>query len=122
MINLAILKLFVDDRNSFTIKKRENLDLNLNFDASHNLDENSDDEPQFILQHNEKVNINSLIMNTGNNPEKNTDKEQILMTKYSNEHANLSRHVSSEASKKSRTSSSSNSRIWTKRNIEYQSK
>ena len=48
LINLAILTLFVDDRNSFTIEERENLNLNLDFDASRNSDENSDDEPQFI--------------------------------------------------------------------------
>ena len=37
--SLAILKPFVKDRNSFTIKERENLDLN----ASLHLDENSDE-------------------------------------------------------------------------------
>ena len=57
----------------FTIEEGENLDLD--FDASCNLDENSADAPQLILQHNEKVNINSLIMNTGNIPETTSDKK-----------------------------------------------
>ena len=68
LINLPILKLFIDDRNSFIIKERKNL--NLNLDTSLNLDESSDDELQFILQHNAKIHTNSLIMKTGNIPEK----------------------------------------------------
>ena len=44
LINLAILKLFVDDRNSFTIEERKNLDLNRVI--SLNLDENRNDESQ----------------------------------------------------------------------------
>ena len=75
LINLAIWKLFVDERNSFAIEERKNLDLKL--DTSHNLDENSDDEFQFILQHNEKVDTNSLTMYF---PEKTADNEQISTT------------------------------------------
>ena len=57
-MNLAIVKLFVDDRNSFTIEERKNLDLNR--DVSLNLDENSNDVSQFRSQHNEKVDTDSL--------------------------------------------------------------
>ena len=55
MINLAILKLFIDDRNSFTIEERKNLGLYQN--ANLNLNEH-----QTISQHNENVETDSLDM------------------------------------------------------------
>ena len=42
--------------------------------------ENRNDESQFISQHNEKVDTDSLTMITGNIPEKSTDNEQISMS------------------------------------------
>ena len=55
MINLAILKLFIDDRNSFTIEERKNLGLHQN--ANLNLNEH-----QIISHHNDKVETDSLNM------------------------------------------------------------
>ena len=59
MINQAILKLFIDDRNSFTIEERKSLGLHQSADFNLNA-------YQIVSQHNEKVETNSLdmIMNT----------------------------------------------------------
>ena len=59
MIILAILKLFINDRNSFTIEERKNIGLYQN--ANLNLNEH-----QIISQHNEKVETDSLDMITDN--------------------------------------------------------
>ena len=53
-INLAILKLFIDDRNSFTIEERKNLGLYQNANVNVN-------KHQIISQPNDKVKTNSLI-------------------------------------------------------------
>ena len=53
MINQAILKLFIDDRNSFTIEERKNLGLYQSADFNLN-------EYQIISQHNVKVESDSL--------------------------------------------------------------
>ena len=55
-INLAILKLFIDSRNSVTIKQRKNLGIILN--ASLNLN----DKFQSISQHNEKMETDSMTL------------------------------------------------------------
>ena len=54
-INLAILKLFIDDRNSFTIEERKNLGLFQNAKATVN-------EHQIVSRHNNKVKTDSLDM------------------------------------------------------------
>ena len=76
MINLAILKLFIDDRNSFTIEERKNLGLYQN--ANFNLNEH-----QIISQHNEKVETDSLDMITDNIRE-NDQATITLLTSTSN--------------------------------------
>ena len=53
MISQAILKLFIDDRNSFTIEERKNLGLYQSADFNLN-------EYQIISQHNVKVETDSL--------------------------------------------------------------
>ena len=71
VINLASMKSFVDDRNSFIIEERRNLDLNLN--ANFDLDTNNEDKLQYISQNIEKVVTDSLCMTTGCIPEKSPD-------------------------------------------------
>ena len=53
VINLAILKSLVDDRNSFIIEEMRNLNLKLN--VSSDLDSNNEDKPQYVSQNIEKV-------------------------------------------------------------------
>ena len=66
MINLAVLKLFVDDRNSFSIEKREKLSLYQT--TSHALIEEKIEEGRVVLQNNEKVKTNLLYMTSSDTP------------------------------------------------------
>ena len=52
-INLAILKLFIDDRNSFTIEERKNLGL-------HQTAKANEKEHLIISRHNDKVKTDAL--------------------------------------------------------------
>ena len=72
------MKSFVDDRNSFIIEERRNLDLNLN--ANFDLDTNNEDKLQYISQNIEKVVTDSLCMTTGLNPEKSPDHKTSSIT------------------------------------------
>ena len=78
MINLAILKLFIADRNSFTVEERKKLGLNQNANLS--LNEIDYEDYQVISLHNEKVKTNSLNMITGNTPGNLTENEQATMS------------------------------------------
>ena len=60
-INLAVFKLFIGDRNSFTIEKRTKLSLYQT--SNHNLNAGS----QVMTQNNEEVKTDLLLMTT--NPE-----------------------------------------------------
>ena len=52
VINLAIMKSFVDGRNSFIIEERKNLDLNMN--ASLDLDNDNEGKLQVISHYNKR--------------------------------------------------------------------
>ena len=54
-INLAIFKLFIDDRNSFTIEKRKNLGL-------YQIAKANENEHQIISRYNDKVKTDALDM------------------------------------------------------------
>ena len=56
MINQAILKLFIDDRNSFTIEERKNLGL-------HQITKAKEMKQQIVSQHNDEVKTDALDTN-----------------------------------------------------------
>ena len=84
VINLAIMKSFVDDRNSFIIEERRNLDVNLN--VNFYLDTNNEDKPQYISQNIEKVLTDSLCTTIGCIPEKSPDHRTSVITTPNSAH------------------------------------
>ena len=91
LINLAILKLFID-RNSFTIKERRNLNFTVN--AGFDLVDDNEEKLQIISQHNEQGETDSLSMTTGIIPEKSPDNETILIPTPINTHVTSPTNVS----------------------------
>ena len=96
-INLAILKFFIDDRNSFTIEERKNLGL-------YQIAKADEIEHQLVSQHNDEVKTDALdtnLISTQTN-------DQILVNiyyKYS-KHANcISTGTATTTSSYSNTSS-----------------
>ena len=67
LINLAILKLFVNNRNSFTVEEKKKLGLNKNANP-------------ILNEHNAKVETDSLNMITDNTPGNFTENEQAAMS------------------------------------------
>ena len=63
MINLAVLKFFIDDRNSFSIEEWKSLGLQQNSSHAPN------DEEKVISQNNEEVKTDSLYMTLNTTPE-----------------------------------------------------
>ena len=63
LINLAVLKLFIDDRNSFSIEEWKRLGLQQNSSHAPN------DEEKVISQYNEEVKTDSLYMTSNTTPE-----------------------------------------------------
>ena len=78
MINLTTLKSFIDERDSFIIKGRRNLDLKLNVNSD--LDTNNKDKPQYISQNIEKVVTDSFGMTTSGIQEKSLHYGMSLTT------------------------------------------
>ena len=74
---MEIIKSFVDDRNTLIIEEKKNLDLNLN--ASLDLDDDNEDKLQVISQYNEKVETDSLSLITGIIPEKSPENDTMLI-------------------------------------------